>query len=71
VTRETAKGYEDRVLPLPGFLVGRDDADVNTAIRDGLKLAGYFLERHLFAALDRSVPEARQTLVDRFSKVGK
>ncbi|MEM7045389.1 MAG: DNA repair protein RecO [Pseudomonadota bacterium] len=65
VTRETAKGYEDRVLPLPGFLLGRGEAD-GAAIRDGLKLAGYFLERHLFAALDRPVPEARQALVDRF-----
>ncbi|MEZ5936478.1 MAG: DNA repair protein RecO [Alphaproteobacteria bacterium] len=69
VTRETAQGYEDRVLPLPGFLVGRDDEDVNAAIRDGLRLAGYFLERHLFAALDRPVPEARQALVDRFSRL--
>ena len=64
VTKETAKGYEDRVLPLPGFLLGKGAADA-AAIRDGLKLAGYFLERHLFAALDRPVPEARQALIDR------
>ena len=70
VTTETAKGYEDRLLPLPGFLVGREGEDVNAAIRDGLKLAEYFLERHLFAALDRPVPEARQALVDRFAKFG-
>jgi DNA repair protein RecO (recombination protein O) len=70
VTAETAKGYEDRLLPLPGFLVGRDGEDINAAIRDGLKLAGYFLERHLFAALDRPVPEARQAFVDRLSRVG-
>ncbi len=69
VTRETAKGYEDRLLPLPGFLLGKGEADA-AGIRDGLRLAGYFLERHLFAALDRPVPEARQALVDRFSRVG-
>lgn len=68
VTRETAKGYETRCLPLPGFLLGKGQAD-GAAIRDGLKLAGYFLERHLFAALDRPVPEARQALVDRFSRM--
>ncbi len=67
VTRETAKGYEDRCLPLPGFLLGKGQVD-GAAIRDGLTLAGYFLERHLFAALDRPVPEARQALVDRFSR---
>ena len=68
VTRETAKGYEDKVLPLPGFLLDENKpAEVNE-IRAGLRLAGYFLERHLFAALDRPVPEARQALVDRFSR---
>lgn len=70
VTRETAKGYEDKCLPLPGFLIGQGEADA-AGIRDGLKLTGYFLERHLFAALDRPVPEARQGLVDRFSRVAK
>ena len=69
VTKETAKGYEDRLLPLPGFLVGRGDDDVNAAVRDGLKLAGHFLERHLFAALDRPVPEARLALVDKLSRI--
>ena len=69
VTREKAKGYEDRVLPLPGFLVGRYDDDVNAAVRDGLRLAGHFLELHLFAALDRPVPEARQALVDKLSRI--
>lgn len=67
VTKETAKGYEDRLLPLPSFLVSECQADA-AGIRDGLKLAGYFLERHLFAALNRPVPEARQALVDRFSR---
>ena len=69
VTAETAKGYEDRLLVLPSFLVSESQPDA-AGIRDGLKLAGYFLERHLFAALDRPVPEARQALVDRFSRVG-
>jgi DNA repair protein RecO (recombination protein O) len=68
VTRETAKGYEDRLLLLPSFLVSESEADA-AGIRDGLKLAGYFLECHLFAALDRPVPEARQALVDRFSRL--
>jgi DNA repair protein RecO (recombination protein O) len=69
VSRAGAGEYADRLLPLPGFLLteGRP-ADVDD-IRAGLRLAGYFLERHLFAALDRPVPEARQALVDRFSRL--
>ena len=67
VSAEGAGEYADRLLPLPGFLVRDEDAS-NAAVRDGLKLAGYFLEHHLFAALNRPVPEARQALVDRFSR---
>ncbi|MDH3663537.1 MAG: DNA repair protein RecO [Alphaproteobacteria bacterium] len=70
VSRAGAGEYADRLLPLPGFLLAEDrPAEVNEVLA-GLKLAGYFLERHLFAALDRPVPEARQALVDRFSRVG-
>ena len=68
VSKAGAGEYADRLLPLPGFLLGKSQADA-AGIRDGLKLAGYFLERHLFAALDRPVPEARQALVDRFSRM--
>jgi len=68
VSRVGAGEYADRLLPLPGFLLESDrPADVDEVLA-GLKLAGYFLERHLFAALDRPVPEARQTLVDRLSR---
>lgn len=67
VTQETATGYEDRLLTLPGFILGHGEANA-AGIFDGLRLTGYFLERHLFAALDRPVPEARQALVDRLSR---
>jgi DNA repair protein RecO (recombination protein O) len=67
VTGETAKGYEDRLLPLPGFLLGQHEADV-AGILAGLRLAGWFLQRHLFAALDRPVPEQRQALIDRLTR---
>jgi len=67
VTRETAKGYEDKCLPLPGFLFGDGPAEVSDVLA-GLKLTGAFLERHLFAALHRPVPEPRQALVDRLSR---
>ena len=67
VTRETAKGYEDKCLPLPGFLMDQREADA-AGILAGLKLTGWFLERHLFAALDRPIPEPRQALIDRLAR---
>lgn len=59
----TAAGpWADRLLPLPGFLVGRGPAD-RREIAQGLRLAGHFLERHIFAPADRSMPVARERLL--------
>ncbi|MCA1939403.1 MAG: hypothetical protein LDL26_00260, partial [Caenispirillum bisanense] len=63
--------YADRLLPLPPFLLGEaaetgvePDAE---AVRQGLRLSGYFLERRLFPALDRPVPGARARFLDRMA----
>ena len=61
VSRIGAAGYEDRLLPLPGFLLGTGPADVG-AIRDGLRLTGHFLERQAGTAL----PPARVRFAERF-----
>ena len=67
VSRAGAGDYADRLLPLPGFLLGDEPADA-AAILDGLRLTGAFLERHLFAGLDRPIPQARQALLDRLTR---
>ncbi len=67
VSRAGAGEYVDRLLPLPGFLLDQGKADA-AGILAGLKLTGWFLERHLFAALHRPVPEPRQALIDRLAR---
>ena len=67
VSRSAAAPYVSRLLPLPGFLVGDGAADL-AQIGAGLRLTGAFLERHLFAPHDRSVPNARQLLLDRLTR---
>lgn len=49
VSAGAAAPYADRLLPLPGFLLGAalPEADPR-AIEAGFRLSGYFLERHLF-----------------------
>jgi DNA repair protein RecO (recombination protein O) len=37
-------------------------------IVDGLSLTGYFLERHVFASLNRGMPQARAHLLDRLRR---
>ena len=68
VSLSAAQGYEDRLLPLPGFLHGKGDADPD-AVLAGLQLSGYFLSRRLFAQAHQPVPPARDRFVDRYRKM--
>jgi DNA repair protein RecO (recombination protein O) len=66
--------YRDRLLPLPPFLLNEDEPGARGVvlageIADGLRLCGYFLERHVFAPEGRSIPAARIRLVDRLSRI--
>ena len=64
VSLSAGEEYRDRLLPLPKFLVEKAEPSEKD-IADGLKLTGYFLERHVFAPHDRKLPAARTRLADR------
>jgi DNA repair protein RecO (recombination protein O) len=59
VSRAGAGAYAPRLLPLPPFLTGRQPADLDQT-RDGLRLTGAFLRRHIFDASERPMPAARE-----------
>ena len=61
--------YRERLLALPGFLVGRGEGG-SDAVAQGLALTGFFLERHLFHPHDKSLPAARLRLEQRFGPGG-
>ncbi len=66
VSREAGIPYENQLLALPAFV--REEGAVAQSPGDvlqGLKLTGYFLERHLFAPHDQHLPQARARLVER------
>jgi len=67
VSRQGAGKYADRLLPLPGFLLGREPADP-AQIQAGLRLTGAFLRRHLFDASERAMPNARERLVRQLAR---
>ena len=67
VSRVAAGPYVDRLLPLPGFLIGAGPSDP-VQIQEGLRLTGGFLRRHLFDVSDRPVPHARRLLIDRLDR---
>lgn len=62
VAAAAAAPWAARLLPLPGFLAGRGAADPRQ-IAQGLRLAGHFLDRHIFRPADRPMPLARERLV--------
>jgi len=64
VTAAAAGVWTSRLLRLPSFLVGGDEAEPPDW-RDGLRLTGHFLERDAFGHHHRPVPAARQMLYDR------
>lgn len=68
VTHEVGEPYREKLLALPPFLSG--DARLPRAddIAAGLKLTGFFLERCVFGAHNRPLPDARCRLVDQFAR---
>ena len=70
VTDEGAGAWADRLLPLPGFLVGSAAPDV-VGWRDGLRLTGHFLARDAFGHQHRPLPQARRMLSDRLERMAQ
>lgn len=62
VSAEAGETYKDKLLPLPGFLVGKGEADAQ-AVSEALRLTGYFLAAHVWDARGIEPPAARDRLV--------
>jgi DNA repair protein RecO (recombination protein O) len=54
--------YRDRLFPLPPFLLGAGAASPRDVI-DGLRLAGYFLARHVFEPRGIQMPEQQDWII--------
>jgi DNA repair protein RecO (recombination protein O) len=58
--------YGNRMLSLPSFLSGRGVGN-DDDIAAGLKMTGYFLEKHVFHAVHKGIPDARIKLYEAFA----
>ncbi|SER59129.1 DNA repair protein RecO [Sphingobium sp. YR768] len=67
VSRTAAVGYENRLLPLPPFLLEGGMGDWDQII-DGLRLTGFFLERSVLTDRRADVLAARERLVERLKR---
>lgn len=63
VSRDAGAPYRDKLLPLPEFLMGTEEAGASD-ILDGMRLTGYFLDRHVFQPQDRRLPDARERFLN-------
>lgn len=64
VSREAGQQYRDRLLPLPGFLIGGTGGNLLMQISAGLRLTGHFLQRWVLQPCGKEMPFARQRLAD-------
>lgn len=63
VGRESAKGWEQKLLPFPEFLQRQDYVEISKVeFRQALQLSGFFLEKSIPSTLP-GLPEARQRLL--------
>ena len=62
--------YREKLLTLPGFLVGRGGGEQED-LEAGIALTGFFLERHVFGAQGEPLPAARDRFVERLRATGR
>lgn len=65
VSRKAGAPYCAKLLPLPAFLVAEAKTASLEETVEGLRLTGYFLDRHVFAPHGHALPAARARLIDR------
>lgn len=70
VSIEAGLPYQDRLLPLPTFLIDQGDPQ-RQDIPAALKMTGYFIEQKLFAPAHKSLPEARAAFLKKLDRWAK
>ena len=68
VTAEAGRLHKEKLLPLPAFLLQERAQAAPGDLLAGLRLTGYFLERHVFAHAPKpGASEARARLIERLA----
>ena len=71
VSRAAGAPFAARLLQLPRFLLGSQGGVMRGDVGAGLVLTSHFLERDVFAPLDRPLPPARIWLTDKLAASGR
>jgi DNA repair protein RecO (recombination protein O) len=68
VSLAAGEPYQERLLKLPAFLTPAGGSPAAADISDGLRLTGYFLERHILGPRGISAPGARDIVMERLAR---
>lgn len=69
VSLSAGEPWRDRLLPLPSFLSPAGGPADAGAVAEGLRLSGWFLERHVFEPHGMTSPDARERLVAHIGRL--
>ncbi len=67
ISKPAAGVYADRLMVLPMFLGGYQKSKQEFV--DGIKITGYFLQKHIFNSIDKKLPNARERLAHLVEKL--
>lgn len=67
VSAEAGRPYAEKLLPLPTFLIDGEGVPGAADVLCGLRLSGWFIDRHLLGPHRRKLPPARERLVERLN----
>lgn len=71
VSRAAGTPYQNKLLPLPAFLLC-DRAEVTSMeIAQGFALTGFFIERLVLSPHGKAMPSARARLIERVTELGR
>ena len=71
ISRGAGEPYRDRMLTLPPFMLSTQSGLAEGDVGAGLTLTGHFLERFVFAPLNRPLPPARVWLLDKLAQADR
>ena len=63
VSLSAGEPWRAKLLPLPRFLSPEGGAPDLAQLNEGLRLTGWFLERHVFSAHNARTPDSRERLI--------
>ena len=65
VSSDGAKGWEDRLIKLPSFLIENEKSVITkNDILDGLNLTEYFLVKRVYSQSTKNISSSRKRLID-------